>query len=164
MTIFIYIYIYMYIYIYIYNIQTYMRIVIYSLIAFLLKLPFRGPFRENPLLLLGSFWDWTFLLFGMFWWHFPGTIDEENDQESEGKRLENSRNGKNLPGTLPGKPTSPSGKLPGLRDFAMSENCEETPRQIIKATPFKLSGAFFWKCSYIIYTNVYVFVQLFLEP
>ena len=39
---------------------------------------------------------------------------------------------KNLPGPLPGKPTSPSGKLPGLRDFAMSENCGETLRQKIK--------------------------------
>ena len=43
-----------------------MKIVIYSLITLLLKLPFRGPFRENPLLLPGSFRDWVFFYLACF--------------------------------------------------------------------------------------------------
>ena len=39
--------------------------------------------------------------------------------------LEATTSEKNLPGPLPGKPTSPSGKLPGLRAFAVPENSGE---------------------------------------
>ena len=63
-------------------IYIYMRIVIYSFVALFIKLPFREPFRENPLPLPGSFRDSAFSLFGMFWSHFPKTIDGENEEES----------------------------------------------------------------------------------
>ena len=59
-----------------------MRISIYSFVAFFINLPFRDPFRENPLPLPGSLRDSAFSLFGMFWWHFPKTIDGENEEES----------------------------------------------------------------------------------
>ena len=43
--------------------------------------------------------------------------------------LEPTTSEKHLPGTLPGKPTSPSGKLPGLQTFAVPENSGKTPRE-----------------------------------
>ena len=89
-----------------------MRICMYSFVTFFLKLPFQQPFRENLLPLPGSFRDSVFCNF-MCFEHFylrelmgkPGETCRKQDKYQN----------------LPGKPTSHSGKLPGLRVFAMSE-------------------------------------------
>ena len=43
-----------------------MRIAVYSFVALFIKLPFREPFRENPLPLPGSFRDWVFFYLACF--------------------------------------------------------------------------------------------------
>ena len=116
----------------------------------MLKLPFREPFRENLLPLPGSFRDSVFFVISCVLNTFPW----RNRWGHSGETHRKHDKCQNLPGPLPGKPTSPSGKLPGLRDFAMSENCEETPRQIIKASPFQLCGSCFLKI--LIYIYIYI--------
>ena len=58
---------------------------------------------------------------------FPFREMGESFQTFSGLELTTSE--EHLPGTLPGKPTSPSGNLPGLRAFAVPESSGRTPRE-----------------------------------